>query len=279
MSIKLYKPTTPARRHMSSMVSNVSDKLRRNKNLRYRRMKTGGRNNQGKITVRHIGGGNKQFVRMVDFKQQRFDMPAVVRQFEYDPMRNAKLALIRYQDGVEAYILAAENMKVGDRVVTSQKKFELGVGNRFPLEIIPTGQMVYNIELAPSRGGKMVRGAGTGATLMVIEGKYATLRLPSGEVRKVAKECLASLGQVSNQEYRNIRWSKAGRVRHLGIKPTVRGKVMNPVDHPHGGGEAKNSIGLVHPKTPWGKPALGVKTRKSKKSSTKLIIQRRSKRR
>ncbi|PIZ98857.1 MAG: 50S ribosomal protein L2 [Candidatus Komeilibacteria bacterium CG_4_10_14_0_2_um_filter_37_10] len=278
MSIKLYKPTTPARRHMSSMVTDVSKKLRQNKNLRYRRMKTGGRNNQGKITVRHIGGGNKQFVRMVDFQQLRYDVPAKILQFEYDPIRNAKLALIRYQGGVDSYILAAEKMKVNDQVITSRTKFSLGVGNRFPLELIPTGQMVYNIEIEPGRGGKMVRGAGTGATLMVVEGKYATLRLPSGEVRKVVKECLASLGQVSNQEYRNIRWSKAGRVRHLGIKPTVRGKAMNPVDHPHGGGEAKNSIGLVHPKTPWGKPALGVKTRNTKKFSTKLIIQRRSKR-
>jgi large subunit ribosomal protein L2 len=279
MAIKVYKPTTPARRRMSVLISDVDKKARPIKKLRIIKKRSGGRNNQGKITVRHIGGGAKKFIRVVDFKRDKFDIPAKVEAIEYDPNRNANIARLVYADGVRSYILAADTMTAEQEVVTSKEKYVTGIGNRFPLEIIPTGQTVYNIELQVGRGGKIVRSAGAAATLMVIEGRYAQLKLPSGEIRKVFKECFATVGQVSNPEFRNIRWGKAGRMRHRGIKPTVRGKAMNPVDHPHGGGEARNPIGLKHPKTPWGKPALGVKTRKAHKASDKLIIQRRKKRR
>jgi len=279
MAIKVYKPTTPSRRRTSVLVSDASRKSNPVKSLRVIKKKNGGRNNQGKITVRHKGGGAKRFIRLVDFKRAKFDIPAKVETIEYDPNRNANIALICYADGARQYILAEDKMKVGDKLVNSKTKYIRGVGNRFSLHLIPSGVDVYNIELEEGQGGKIVRGAGTSAILMSIEGKYAQLKMPSGEIRKVSKECMASVGQVSNPEYRNIRWGKAGRMRHLGIKPTVRGKVMNPVDHPHGGGEARNSIGLKHPKTPWGKPALGVKTRKANKKSDKLIVQRRKKKR
>ncbi|OIO45881.1 MAG: 50S ribosomal protein L2 [Parcubacteria group bacterium CG1_02_37_51] len=278
MAIKVYKPTTPARRHMSVLVNDVDKKAKPIKKLRIIRKRSGGRNNQGKITVRHIGGGAKQFLRLVDFKRDRFDIPAKVEAIEYDPNRNANIARVLYADGVRNYILAANKMTIGQQVVTSKEKYITGIGNRFPLEIIPTGQTVYNIELQVGRGGVIVRGAGAAAVLMVIEGRYAQLKLPSGEIRKVFKECLASVGQVSNPDFRNIRWGKAGRMRYRGIKPTVRGKAMNPVDHPHGGGEARNPIGLKYPKTPWGKHTLGVKTRKAKKASSKMIVKRRAKR-
>jgi len=279
MAIKVYKPTTPARRRTSVLISDASRKSKPVKGLRVIRKRTGGRNNQGKITVRHKGGGAKRFIRIVDFKRDKFDIPAKVETIEYDPNRNANIALILYADGARRYILAADKMKIGDKLINSKIKYTRGNGNRFALHLIPTGSGVYNIELEESRGGKIVRGAGTAATLMSIEGKYAQLKLPSSEIRKVSKECMATVGQVSNPEFRNIRWGKAGRMRHRGIRPTVRGKVMNPVDHPHGGGEARNSIGLKHPKTPWGKPALGVKTRRANKKSNKLIIQRRKKKR
>lgn len=279
MAIKAYKPTTPSRRHTSVLISDAGRKSKPVKGLRVIRKKNGGRNSQGKITVRHKGGGAKRFIRLVDFKRDKFDIPAKIETIEYDPNRNANIVLVCYADGERRYILAADKMVVGDKIICSKTKYVRGIGGRFPLEIIPTGISVYNIELETGQGGKIVRGAGASAILMSIEGKYAQLKLPSGEIRKVAKECMASVGQVSNPEFRNVRWGKAGRMRHRGIKPTVRGKAMNPVDHPHGGGEARNSIGLKHPKTPWGKPALGVKTRKANKKSAKLIVQRRKKRR
>jgi large subunit ribosomal protein L2 len=279
MAIKVYKPTTPARRRTSVLVSIANRKSNPVKKLRKIHKRSGGRNNQGKITVRHIGGGAKRFIRIIDFKRDKFDIPAKVETIEYDPSRNANIALVCYADGARRYILAADKMTVGDKVISSKTVYTRGIGNRFALHIIPTGIEVYNIELEPGQGGKMVRGAGNSTILMSVEGKHAQLKLPSGEIRKVSKDCMATVGQVSNPEFRNIRWGKAGRMRHRGIRPTVRGKAMNPVDHPHGGGEARNSIGLKHPKTPWGKPALGVKTRRANKKSDKLIVQRRKKRR
>jgi large subunit ribosomal protein L2 len=277
MAIKIYKPTTPARRQTSVLVRDVSRKSRPVKKLRIIKKKHGGRNNQGKITVRHQGGGVKRFIRQIDFKREKFDIPAKVETIEYDPNRTANIALVVYADGERRYILASDDLKVGDSVVSSQTKFVRGNGNRFPLQLIPSGTTVYNIELESGLGGKIVRSAGSSAILMIIEGKHAQIKLPSGEVRKIPKECLATVGRVSNPDYRNVRWGKAGRIRHLGIRPTVRGKVMNPVDHPHGGGEARNSIGLKQPKTLWGKPALGVKTRRTHQKSTKLIVNRRKK--
>jgi len=313
MPIKVYKPTTPARRRTSVVLSSGLTKKKREKSLCEKLVKKSGRNNQGRITVRHRGGGAKKIYRRVDFKRLKFDVPAVVEAIEYDPNRNARIALIRYEkpvitedsekvqgaqkksqgsqkdsessvsadgsfSGERSYILAAHGMRVGERVMSSNKKIEAKRGNRMPLEFIPQGQMVYNIELEPGKGGKIARGAGTGVILQNIEGKYAQLKMPSGEIRLVPKKCLATVGQVSNPEYKLIRWGKAGRMRHKGIRPTVRGKAMNPRDHAHGGGEGRHPIGLKHPKTPWGKPALGVKTRR-KTWTDKLIIKRRKKRR
>lgn len=236
--------------------------------------RTGGRNNQGKITVRHHGGGAKRYIRLIDWKQDRFDAPAKVEAIEYDPARGARIALIEYPDKERRYVLAPENMKVGDSIYSYKEKGEIKMGNRMPIEFIPVGIMVYNIELTPGEGGKIVRSAGLGTQILAIEGGFAQLKMPSGEIRMVAKECRASIGQVSNPDHRLVRLGKAGRMRHLGVRPRVRGKAMNPVDHPHGGGEGNQPIGLTHPKTPWGKPALGVKTRK-KKWSDKFILQRR----
>lgn len=279
MAIKLYKPTTPARRK-TSVISNplVSKKIKLPKNLIVIRKKNSGRNNQGKITVRHKGGGAKRYIRLVDFKMDKFDIPAKVERIEYDPNRNANIALVCYRDGERRYVLACEGMKPGDHIISSKTKLTLSEGNRFPLSIIPTGIAVYNVELKPGNGGKLARSAGNKLTFIGIDGEKAQLKLPSGEVRIVSKDCFATIGTVSNAEFRNIRWGKAGRMRHRGIKPTVRGKVMNPCDHPHGGGEGKHPIGMKHPKTLWGKPALGVKTRKNNKYSNKFIISRRKKR-
>ncbi|MBI2473860.1 50S ribosomal protein L2 [Candidatus Uhrbacteria bacterium] len=273
MSVKRYKPTTAGRR--ISSVDDFSDitKTTPEKKLTIKRKKFSGRTN-GKITVRHRGGGARRRIRLVDFKCDKFDVPAVVASIEYDPNRGARLALLHYADGEKRYIVAPIGLGVGNTVIASLQKGEIQTGNRFKLEHIPIGMEIYNIELKPGKGGQVVRGAGTFAQLMAIEGSYATLRLPSGEVRMVPKHCMATLGHVSNPDRRLIRWGKAGRTRHRGWRPTVRGKAMNPVDHPHGGGEGRNSIGLKRPKTPTGKPALGVKTRK-KQASTKLIIQRR----
>lgn len=275
MGVKRYKPTTPGRR--LSSVDDFADvtKTSPEKKLTIKKKQHAGRT-KGKITVRHRGGGAKRRIRIVDYKRDKFDVPATVAAIEYDPNRGARLALLHYADGEKRYMVAAKDLKVGDVVVSSQTRGEIQTGNRFKLEDIPTGMTIYNIELKPGKGGQIVRGAGTAAQLMAVEGSYATIRLPSGEVRMVLKTCMATLGQTSNPDRRLIRWGKAGRTRHRGIRPTVRGKAMNPVDHPHGGGEGRNSIGLKQPKTPTGKPALGVKTRR-KKASNKLIIQRRKK--
>ncbi len=279
MPIKLYKPTTSARRHTSVSVSFVAPKKNKLvKKLSVIKKKHGGRNNQGKITVRHQGGGAKRYIRIVDFKMDKYDIPAKVEQIEYDPNRNAYIALICYRDGERRYILACENLKKDQVVVSSETKLTLSDGNRFPLHLIPAGTPICNLELQPKKGGKLVRSAGNSATLMGIDGNNAQIKLPSGEMRLVSKDCFATIGAVSNSEFRNIRWGKAGRTRHRGIRPTVRGKVMNPCDHPHGGGEGKHPIGLKYPKTPWGKHAIGVKTRKKKKYSNNRIIKRRAKR-
>ncbi len=278
MPIKVYKPTSAGRRTAS--VQDFSDitKKRPEKSLVLRLQSRSGRNNTGKITVRHQGGGVKKLYRQVDFHQIRFDAPAKVIAIEYDPNRGPRLALIEYQDGDKAYILAAEGMKVGDAALSARKKIEAVPGARMPLQFIPVGLFVYNIELTPGKGGQIVRGAGAGAQLQVLEGDMAQVKLPSGEVRLIHKECMASVGKVGNPDYKLVRYGKAGRRRHQGWRPRVKGKNMNPVDHPHGGGEGHSPIGLRSgPKTPWGKLARGVKTRKPSKWSNKFIVERRVK--
>jgi len=236
--------------------------------------KHAGRNNRGVITVRHRGGGNRQKYRVIDFKRRKFDVPAQVKTIEYDPNRSAFIALIEYTDGVKNYILAPAGLKVGDTVVAGPGS-DIKPGNAMPLSAIPTGTVIHNVELYPGRGGQMVRSAGTSCQLMAKEGKLALLRLPSGELRNVPISCMATIGVVSNTDHENVKLGKAGRVRHKGFRPTVRGSVMNPCDHPHGGGEGKSPIGRPGPVTPWGKPALGYKTRSKKKASNKLIVKRR----
>ncbi len=277
MAVKSYKPTTPGRRHAGVLVSELANK-KPEKRLVYGFAKSGGRNNSGKITVRHRGGGAKRLVRIVDFNREKYDIVARVAALEYDPMRTANLALLVYADGEKRYILAPDGLKVGASIVSSQKLIEVKVGNRLPLKYVPAGIQIHDIELNPGQGGILVRSAGSWAILMSIEGNEARLKLPSGEIRSINEMCLATIGQVSNIDHINVRLGKAGRVRHLGFKPSVRGKAMNPVDHPHGGGEGHNPIGLKHPKTPWGKPALGVPTRKVFKYSNRFIISRRKKR-
>ncbi|HDQ22565.1 MAG TPA: 50S ribosomal protein L2 [Candidatus Uhrbacteria bacterium] len=278
MAIKKYKPITSGRRR-SGVISSADITVKKPfKKLAKIKKRSGGRNVSGKITVRHIGGGAKRYIRLIDFKRDKFDVPAIVKTIEYDPNRNCRIALLAYKDGEKRYIIAPNDLKVGDEVASSkEKKIEIKLGNAMPLKDIPEGSMIYNIELTPGKGGQLVRSAGNSAQLMAVEGEYATIKLPSGEVRKIIKNNMATLGSVSNPEFMTIRWGKAGRKRHLGIRPTVRGKAMNPVDHPHGGGEGRQPIGLKYPKTPWGRHALGVKTRKAKKYSDKLIIQRRKK--
>jgi large subunit ribosomal protein L2 len=277
MPIKLYKPTTPARRQTSVLVRKDISKNKPERSLVYRKKRAAGRNAQGKITVRHQGGGARKLVRIVDFLQNKYDIPATVRSLEYDPNRNTTIALVVYKDGEKKYIIAPDQLKVGDVLIASQKTVAMNIGNRMPLGQMPTGTMVYNVELNPGKGGKLARSAGNSLLLTSLDGEKAILKMPSGEVRIVPSSCAASVGVPSNPEFRNIRWGKAGRMRHRGIRPTVRGKTMNPVDHPHGGGEGHNPIGLKHPKTYTGKPALGVKTRKANKYSNKFIIQRRNK--
>jgi large subunit ribosomal protein L2 len=275
MAIKVYKPISNARRKMS--VDDFSDITASKplKKLRKIKKRTGGRNAHGRITVRHRGGGHKRFIRVIDFKRDKFDIPGVVSTIEYDPNRNARISLITYKDGEKRYIVAPIGLKVGDIVMSSKGKVDIKPGNVTTLENIPEGSMVFNVEMVPGKGGQMARSAGAQVKIMAVEGKYAQLRMPSGEIRLVPKECLAAIGQASNPEIRHRKIGKAGRKRHMGIRPTVRGKVMNPVDHPHGGGEGSNPIGMKHPKTPWGKPALGVKTRRKNKPSDKLILRRR----
>lgn len=277
MGIKTYKATTPGRRATS--VDDFSDitKKRPEKGLTRPLKKTGGRNNQGRITVHHRGGGAKRKYRVIDFKQLDFDKPAQVVSIEYDPNRTCRIALVKYEGGAKRYIIAPKNLKVGDRVVSSRKRLEARPGNRMPVRDIPMGLTVHNIEMVPGRGGEVVRSAGTGAVVQAREGEFVQLKMPSGEIRLFPQECLASIGQVSNPDWRNIRWGLAGRMRRRGVRPTVRGKVKNPVDHPHGGGEGNQPIGLKNPKTPQGKPALGVKTRNKKKKSDIFIVKRRKK--
>ena len=275
MPIKSFRPITFGRRGAS--VDSFEDVTKKapEKSLLMPKTRISGRNSQGKITVRHRGGGAKRMVRVVDFMRNRYDIPAKVAAIEYDPGRGGRLALLTYLDGVKSYILAPANLKVGETVMSSQNKIENKNGNRMPLKHVPVGLMVHDVELYKGSGGKMVRGAGNGAQVMALEGDMAQLKLPSGEYRMVSQECAATIGIVSNPDHWLVRLGKAGRMRHKGFRPRVRGKVMNPVDHPHGGGEGKNPIGHKHPKTPWGKPALGVKTRKHKKQSSKFIVKRR----
>ncbi|NQU83161.1 MAG: 50S ribosomal protein L2 [Parcubacteria group bacterium] len=277
--LKFYKPTTPGRRHASVDACLDVTKKRPEKKLTVIKKRTGGRNSQGKITVRHRGGGAKRFIRIIDFKRNRFDEPAKILAIEYDPNRGARLALLEYKDGEKRYILAPADVVVGDEVISSKSKVEIKIGNRMPVKYIPTGIEIHDVELSPERGGKIARGAGTSTKVMALEKGYAQLKMPSKELRLISDKCFATIGSVSNPDHRLIRIGKAGRKRHMGIKPTVRGKAMNPCDHPHGGGEGKNPIGLKAPKTKWGKKALGVKTRRKKKWSNKLILRRRSKKR
>ena len=275
MGIKKFGPYTPSRRNMTGSDFSEITKKTPEKSLLVSLNSKAGRNNQGKITVRHQGCGNRQKYRLIDFKRNKDDMPAKVIGIEYDPNRTANIALICYTDGTKSYILAPAGLTDGMTVMNGSKA-EIRVGNCLPLSEIPVGTNVHNIELYPGRGGQMVRSAGNAAQLMAKEGKYATLRLPSGEMRMVPIECRASIGTIGNIDHNLINYGKAGRIRHMGIRPTVRGSVMNPNDHPHGGGEGKAPVGRPGPCTPWGKPALGYKTRKSKKASNKLIVRRRN---
>ncbi len=274
MGIKSYNPYTPSRRNMTGSDFSEITKKAPEKSLIVSKKKNAGRNNQGKITVRHHGGGNRQKYRIIDFKRRKDDIPAKVIGIEYDPNRTANIALICYADGEKAYILAPEGLKDGMTIMNGPKA-EIRIGNCLPLEQIPVGTQIHNIELYPGKGGQMVRSAGNAAQLMAKEGKYATLRLPSGEMRMVPIVCRATIGVIGNGDHNLVKIGKAGRKRHMGIRPTVRGSVMNPNDHPHGGGEGKAPIGRPGPCTPWGKPALGLKTRKKKKASNKLIVRRR----
>jgi len=275
MGIKSYKPYTPSRRHMTGSDFSEITKKTPEKSLLVPLKKHSGRNNQGKITVRHRGGGNKRKYRIIDFKRNKDGIAATVVGIEYDPNRSANIALIQYEDGKKAYIVAPAGLTDGMKVMNGPDA-EVRVGNCLPLENIPIGTLVHNIEMYPGRGGQLVRSAGLSAQLMAKEGKYATLRLPSGEMRMIPLNCRATIGVVGNGDHNLINIGKAGRKRHMGIRPTVRGSVMNPNDHPHGGGEGKSPIGRPGPVTPWGKPALGYKTRNKKKASNKMIVRRRN---
>ena len=275
MGIKKYNPTTPGLRGKTVSTFEEITCTTPEKSLTVTLKKHSGRNSRGKITVRHRGGGYRPKYRIIDFKRDKDGIPGTVATIEYDPNRSANIALINYADGEKRYIVAPNKLKVGD-VIVSGADADIKVGNALPVANIPVGTVVHNIELQPGKGAQMVRSAGNGAQLMAKEGKYASLRLPSGEVRKVRLECRATIGEVGNIDHQNIQIGKAGRKRHMGIRPTVRGSVMNPNDHPHGGGEGKAGIGRVSPVTPWGKPALGYKTRKKKNQSDKYIVKRRN---
>ncbi|MCF0145339.1 MAG: 50S ribosomal protein L2 [Eubacterium sp.] len=275
MGIKTYNPYTPSRRHMTGSDFSEITKSVPEKSLTVTLKKNSGRNNQGKITVRHQGGGTRRKYRIIDFKRIKDGVPATVKAIEYDPNRTANIALICYADGQKAYILAPEGLKVGMQVMNGPEA-EIRPGNCLPMANIPVGTMLHNIELHPGKGGQMVRSAGVGAQLMAKEGGNATLRLPSGEMRMVPLYCRATIGIIGNGDHNLINIGKAGRKRHMGIRPTVRGSVMNPNDHPHGGGEGKAPVGRPGPSTPWGKPAMGLKTRKKNKQSNKMIIRRRN---
>lgn len=274
MGIKTYTPYTPSRRNMTGSDFSEITKSAPEKSLTVSLKKTAGRNNQGKITVRHHGGGNRRKYRIIDLKRMKDGIQATVMSIEYDPNRTANIALICYADGVKSYILAPEGLKVGDKLMNGPEA-EVRVGNCLPLDKIPVGAEIHNIELYAGKGGQLVRSAGLAAQLMAKEGKYATLRLPSGEMRMVPLNCRATIGVIGNGEHSLVKIGKAGRKRNMGIRPTVRGSVMNPNDHPHGGGEGRAPVGRPGPCTPWGKPALGLKTRKKNKQSNKLIVRRR----
>ena len=276
MSIKTYKPTTPSRRHMSvSGFDGVDKHAKPQKELVEVLKKHSGRNSYGRITVRHQGGGNRKKYRVIDFKRDKMDVPATVLRLEYDPNRSAYIALVEYTDGERRYILAPVGLNVGDTVLSSAAA-DIKPGNALPLANIPVGTVIHNIELYPGKGAQLVRSAGVAAQLMAKENGMATVRLPSGEYRKVRLNCIACIGQVGNVDHANIAVGKAGRKRHMGVRPTVRGSVMNPCDHPHGGGEGKSPVGRPGPVTPWGKPALGYKTRKKKNATDKFIVKRRN---
>ncbi len=273
MSIKVYKPVTPGQRGMTGLTFEEITKTKPEKNLTVSKSKKAGRNVYGRITVRHRGGGHKQKVRVVDFKRQKQDIPATVTAIEYDPKRSARLALLTYADGVKSYIIAPLGVKVGDKLV-SGAGVDIRPGNCLPVDNIPVGTMIHNIEMQPGKGGQLVRSAGTSAQLLAKEGEYAQIRMPSGEIRLVNKRCFAVIGQVGNVEHGQVKLGKAGRKRHIGFRPAVRGSAMNPNDHPHGGGEGRSPIGMPGPKSPWGKPTLGYKTRRNK-STDKYILRSR----
>ncbi|MDD7316329.1 MAG: 50S ribosomal protein L2 [Bacillales bacterium] len=275
MSIRTYKPTSPSRRNMTNLTFEEITKSTPEKSLTVRLTKTGGRNNQGVITTRHIGGGHKRRYRIIDFKRNKDGIVGTIKAVEYDPNRNANIMLVSYADGEKRYILAPQGLKVGDKIVSGEA-VDIKVGNALQLKNIPEGTFVHNVELQPGKGGQMCRAAGTSAQVLGKEGNHVILRLASGEVRKVLAECRATIGVVGNEDYILVNKGKAGKTRWAGTRPTVRGSVMNPNDHPHGGGEGKCPVGRDAPRTPWGKRALGVKTRRNKQPSTKLIVRRRN---
>ena len=274
MAIRHFRPVTPGQRKKSTLVNEELTKTAPEKSLLKTVKKNAGRNNSGKITVRHQGGGAKRKYRIIDFKRNKYDIVGTVASIEYDPNRSANIALINYSDGEKRYIIAPKGLKVGNKIVSGQN-VDIKVGNALPLMNIPVGTVIHNIELTLGKGGQIARSAGQSAQILGREGKYVLVRLSSGETRKILGTCIATIGEVGNEDYSLVRLGKAGRTRHLGIRPTVRGSVMNPNDHPHGGGEGRAPVGHKKPMTPWGKPALGYKTRKNKKSSTKLIVTRR----
>lgn len=276
MGLKIYKPTTPGRRNASVVDYSELTKKEPEKSLIKILKKKAGRNSSGKITVRHRGGGSKRFYRIIDFKRDKFDIEAEVKALEYDPNRTAFIALVQYKDGEKRYILAPNNLKIGDKIISSKSKIEVKIGNAMPLKFIPAGTEIHNIELEQGKGGKIVRAAGTSAIIESVEGGYAQIKLPSGEIRLIPEDCIATIGSVSNPDNINVRLGKAGRTRHRGRRPKVRGKAMNAVDHPHGGGEGHTPIGLKAPKNIYGKKVFGIKTRR-KKPSDKLILKRRTK--
>ena len=275
MAIKKYKPTTPGRRNMTVTDYSVLSKVEPERSLLEPLKHNAGRNNTGRITVRHHGGGNRTKYRVIDFKRTKTDCTAVVKTIEYDPNRSAFIALIEYTDGVKSYIIAPEGLKVG-YIIMNGEGADIKIGNAMPISSIPVGTIIHNIELYPGKGGQLVRSAGNYAQLIAKEGKYGLVRLPSGETRNIPLNCIATIGQVSNGDHANVNLGKAGRKRHMGWRPTVRGSVMNPCDHPHGGGEGKSPVGRPGPVTPWGKPALGYKTRAKHKASDKFIVKRRN---
>ena len=275
MPVKDYRPTTSSRRKMSTLIFDEITKTIPEKSLVVTVKKNAGRNNQGKITVRHRGGGVKRKYRIIDFKRNKIDVPGTVAEIEYDPNRTANIALISYKDGEKRYILAPNGLKVGD-VIVSGENADIKVGNTLPLMNIPVGTVIHNIEMRPGKGGQIARSAGSSAQILGREGTYVLIRLTSGETRKILGVCKATVGEVGNLDKELVKLGKAGRKRHMGIKPTVRGSVMNPNDHPHGGGEGRAPVGRKQPMTPWGKPALGLKTRKNRKTSTKFIVKRRN---